>query len=108
MLQPQIHTGYKARSGGVGTVMAIVTEQPIDIHQARLSRQKRILLLAQSSMIQLKIPYSISFILQKTKSPANFLPLKFLLLLICIQGVKYQTRHGIEIHLYSMYSSLLI
>jgi hypothetical protein len=33
------------RRGGLGTVAAIVIEQPIDIAQARLSRPKRILLL---------------------------------------------------------------
>jgi hypothetical protein len=37
--------GYKIRRGGVGTVEAIVIEQPIDIAQARTSRQKRFLLL---------------------------------------------------------------
>jgi hypothetical protein len=33
------------RRGGLGTVVAIMIEQPIDIAQARLSRQKRVLLL---------------------------------------------------------------
>jgi hypothetical protein len=33
--------GYKTIRGGLGTVVAIVIEQPIDIAQARLSRQKR-------------------------------------------------------------------
>jgi hypothetical protein len=37
--------GYKIRRGGVGTVEAIVIEQPIDIAQAMTSRQKRTLLL---------------------------------------------------------------
>jgi hypothetical protein len=33
--------GYKIIRGGVGTVRAIVILQPIDIAQARTSRQKR-------------------------------------------------------------------
>jgi hypothetical protein len=37
--------GYRMRRGGLGTVEAIVIEQPIDIAQARLSKQKRVRLL---------------------------------------------------------------
>jgi hypothetical protein len=33
--------GYKMRRGGLGTVRAIVIEQPTDIAQAMISRQKR-------------------------------------------------------------------
>jgi hypothetical protein len=39
--QPVIQTGYKANKGGLGTVRAIVIEQPILIAQARSSTTKR-------------------------------------------------------------------
>ncbi len=54
--QPAIQTGYRARSGGLGTVTAIVMLHPIEIAQAMSSTIKRIRLDAQSSLIQLTIP----------------------------------------------------
>jgi predicted NUDIX family NTP pyrophosphohydrolase len=54
--QPMIQIGYKTRSGGLGTVNAIVMEHPIDIAQARSSITKRTRLDVQSSRIQLNIP----------------------------------------------------
>lgn len=39
--QPLIQIGYKIRRGGVGTVSAMVIEQPIDIAQANNSTQNR-------------------------------------------------------------------
>ena len=54
--QPAIQIGYKVRSGGLGTVSAIVMEHPIDIAQARSSITKRTRLDVQSSRIQLNIP----------------------------------------------------
>ena len=54
--QPPIQIGYKTRSGGVGTVNAIVMEHPIDIAQAKSSTTKRKRLDAQSSRIQSMIP----------------------------------------------------
>ena len=59
--QPVIQTGYKARSGGLGTVSAIVMRHPIEIAQASNSTVKRKRLDAQSSLIQPNIPDSISF-----------------------------------------------
>ena len=53
--QPRIQIGYKTRSGGVGTVTAIVIEHPIEIAQARSSITKRIRLDDQSLRIQIKI-----------------------------------------------------
>jgi hypothetical protein len=53
--QPRIQIGYKIRSGGVGTVIAIVMLHPIDIAQAKSSTIKRKRLDAQSSRIHLKI-----------------------------------------------------
>jgi hypothetical protein len=41
MAQPAIHTGYRARRGGFGTVSAMVIEQPIEIAQANNSTIKR-------------------------------------------------------------------
>jgi hypothetical protein len=38
---PVIHIGYKTSKGGLGTVAAIVIEQPIDIAQAVTSTIKR-------------------------------------------------------------------
>jgi hypothetical protein len=60
IVQPVIQTGYRTIRGGLGTVVAIVIEQPIDIAQARLSRQKRNLLLCQSSLIHPYILYAMS------------------------------------------------
>ena len=57
--QPTIQIGYKTRSGGVGTVSAIVIAHPIEIAQARSSTIKRIRLDAQSSLIQVNIPARI-------------------------------------------------
>ena len=54
--QPTIQIGYKTRSGGVGTVSAIVMLHPIDIAQATSSTIKRKRLDVQSSRIQLSIP----------------------------------------------------
>ena len=54
--QPRIQIGYRIRSGGVGTVNAIVMEHPIDIAQAKSSTIKRKRLDVQSSRIQLNIP----------------------------------------------------
>jgi hypothetical protein len=53
--QPRIQIGYRIRSGGLGTVNAIVTEHPIDIAQAKSSITKRTRLDAQSSRIQFEI-----------------------------------------------------
>jgi hypothetical protein len=39
--QPAIQIGYRANNGGVGTVAAIVIEQPIDIAQAVISTANR-------------------------------------------------------------------
>ncbi len=39
--QPTIQKGYMVVRGGLGTVIAIAVEQPILIHQARNSIQKR-------------------------------------------------------------------
>jgi hypothetical protein len=49
--QPRIQIGYKTRSGGLGTVNAIVMEHPIEIAQATSSTIKRKRLDAQSSRI---------------------------------------------------------
>jgi hypothetical protein len=49
--QPVIHKGYKIRSGGLGTVIAIAKAHPIEIAQARSSTIKRIRLDDQSSLI---------------------------------------------------------
>jgi hypothetical protein len=49
--QPVIQIGYRVRSGGVGTVSAIVILQPILIAQASNSTAKRILLDLKSSRI---------------------------------------------------------
>ena len=54
--QPRIQIGYNTRSGGVGTVSAIVMLQPVDIAQAKSSTIKRTRLDVQSSRIQLNIP----------------------------------------------------
>jgi hypothetical protein len=53
--QPRIQIGYRIRSGGLGTVNAIVMEHPIDIAQAKSSTIKRKRLDAQSSRIQFEI-----------------------------------------------------
>jgi predicted NUDIX family NTP pyrophosphohydrolase len=37
MEQPRIQIGYIAKRGGVGTVSAMVIEQPMDIAQAKSS-----------------------------------------------------------------------
>jgi hypothetical protein len=54
--QPRIQIGYKTRSGGLGTVNAIVILHPIEIAQATSSTTKRIRLDVQSSRIQSMIP----------------------------------------------------
>lgn len=59
--QPVIQTGYRARSGGLGTVAAIVMLHPIEIAQARSSTIKRIRLDAQSSRIQIIVPERMLF-----------------------------------------------
>jgi hypothetical protein len=41
MAQPAIQTGYRANNGGVGTVAAMVIEQPIDMAQAVISTANR-------------------------------------------------------------------
>ena len=41
MAQPAIQIGYKVSNGGVGTVAAMVIEQPIDIAQAVISTLNR-------------------------------------------------------------------
>jgi len=69
--QPLIQIGYKVRRGGLGTVMAIVILQPIEIAQANTSMQNRNLLLRQSSLIQLKIPKNKSFICSTISMTAN-------------------------------------
>lgn len=61
--QPAIHTGYKASSGGLGTVNAIVNEHPIEIAQAQSSTTNRKRLEIQSSLIQVKIGPNTSVIL---------------------------------------------
>ena len=53
--QPVIQIGYKTRSGGLGTVTAMVMLHPIDIAQARSSIIKRKRLDAQSSFIQANV-----------------------------------------------------
>jgi hypothetical protein len=50
-------------SGGVGTVKAMVIEQPIEIAQAAISTQNLNLLLRQSSWIQSIVGFRKSFIL---------------------------------------------
>ena len=62
--QPPIQIGYRIRSGGVGTVNAIVMLHPIDIAQATSSTTKRIRLDDQSFRIQLKVERKISIIKQ--------------------------------------------
>ena len=54
--QPRIQIGYKIRSGGVGTVNAIVMLHPIEIAQATSSITKRTRLDDQSSRIHSLIP----------------------------------------------------
>lgn len=39
--QPAIQIGYRASNGGVGTVAAMVIEQPIDMAQAVISMANR-------------------------------------------------------------------
>jgi hypothetical protein len=41
MLHPLIHIGYRITRGGLGTVSAIVIEQPMLIAQAAISTIKR-------------------------------------------------------------------
>jgi len=53
--QPRIQIGYKTRSGGLGTVNAMVMLHPIDIAQAKSSITKRTWLDDQSSRIQFKV-----------------------------------------------------
>ena len=62
MAQPAIHTGYKARRGGFGTVSAMVIEQPIDMAQANNSTTKRQRLEVKSSLIHEKVFRIIVFI----------------------------------------------
>jgi hypothetical protein len=59
--QPRIQIGYKIRSGGLGTVNAIVMLHPIDIAQAKSSTIKRKRLDAQSSRIQFEMLNTMSF-----------------------------------------------
>ena len=54
--QPRIQIGYRTRSGGLGTVTAMVILHPIEIAQATSSTVKRIGLDAQSSFIHDNIP----------------------------------------------------
>lgn len=53
--QPKIQIGYKRSSGGLGTVRAIVIEQPIEIAHAKSSIAKRRGWDFQSSCIHLKM-----------------------------------------------------
>jgi hypothetical protein len=62
MAHPAIQTGYSASKGGLGTVTAMVIEQPILTAQASNSTTKRNLLLCQSSLIQSKVGFNSSFI----------------------------------------------
>jgi hypothetical protein len=55
-----IHKGYKARSGGLGTVIAIVNAHPIEIAQARSSTTNRIRLDVQSFLIHCSILDTLS------------------------------------------------
>lgn len=41
MAQPEIQIGYSHSHGGLGTVIDMVMEQPMDIIQANTSTQKR-------------------------------------------------------------------
>ncbi len=50
--QPEIQAGYRASSGGLGTVMAMVKAQPIETAQASISTTNRTRFDAQSSRIQ--------------------------------------------------------
>ena len=59
---PVIHTGYKINKGGLGTVIAIVKLQPIEIAHANNSTQKRNRLLSQSFLIHSNVESNISFI----------------------------------------------
>ena len=63
MAQPLIHTGYRARRGGFGTVSAMVIEQPILIAQANNSTAKRMRLDLKSSLIHLNTSKIIVFII---------------------------------------------
>jgi hypothetical protein len=47
-----MNSGYRIKKGGVGTVNIIVTEQPILMNHAKISRKQRRGLLRQSSLIQ--------------------------------------------------------
>jgi hypothetical protein len=60
--QPVIQIGYKVRSGGLGTVTAIVIEQPILIAQATNSTAKRILLDLKSYLIHSNVGLNNPFI----------------------------------------------
>ena len=60
MAHPVIQIGYSMIRGGLGTVVAMVILQPIDIAQATTSKQNLNLLLCQSSLIQLIVPLKIS------------------------------------------------
>ena len=57
---PRIQMGYKTRSGGVGTVIAITKAHPIEIAQASNSTTKRKRLDAQSSWIQFRLRKTMS------------------------------------------------
>jgi hypothetical protein len=57
MAQPVIHIGYRTSRGGLGTVLAMVIEQPIDIAQAVISTQKRNGFDFQSSRIQSNVGF---------------------------------------------------
>ena len=61
--QPAIQIGYSMISGGLGTVKAMVIEQPMLIAQARISTLNLNLLLRQSACIQSIVGLKISFIL---------------------------------------------
>jgi len=54
--QPAIQIGYKTKSGGVGTVSAIVMLHPIETAQAKSSTTKRTRLDDQSSRIHWNMP----------------------------------------------------
>jgi hypothetical protein len=62
MIHPHIQTGYNAIRGGLGTVIAIVIEQPIDIAQPRSSAIKRNLFEVKSFLIQSKVGLNKSII----------------------------------------------
>jgi hypothetical protein len=74
--QPAIQIGYSTSKGGVGTVRAMVIEQPILIAQATSSTKKRPGWDLKSSRIQSNVGFNKSFIrivIKKAHDSVGFL-----------------------------------